>query len=58
MKRGKSEAIIEEAAVALMKTGSICIASHSGVTFIDYFSGSLEDAEEVIRNAYKRPQQP
>ena len=55
MKRGKSEAYIQEAADVLMKTGTICIASLSGVTNIDYFHGTREQAVARIKEALKQP---
>lgn len=53
MKRGKLEAYIQDAADVLMKTGSFCIASSSGVTYIDYFHGTREQAVARIKEALK-----
>jgi len=55
---GEEERMIHESAELLHETGTACVSGAGGITFIGYFHGTPEEAEEIIRNAYKRVEKP
>ena len=53
--RTDQEEYIEAAADALVQTGTGCVTTDDGgITFIDYFHGTREQAVAIIKESLKR----